>query len=195
MSKLPPLAVLVSHTVSDFDAWKRAFDAHQPARKAAGILGHHLNLGADGAVSVYLPALDRAQLAAFLESSDLKDAMKSGAVTSAPQIAWLKPIEDSHIADRALAGMIIDHSVTSFAAWKKIYDSVGALRHDAGIVGAAVNQSLDDANHVVVYHQAETEAALQRFVASAELKAAMQAGGVTAPPQIRFVRSMPGAAY
>ncbi len=58
-----------------------------------------------------------------------------------------------------------------------------------------MNQSLDDPNQVVVYHQAETEDALARFSQSAELKAAMQAGGVSAPPQVRFLRSMPGAAY
>ena len=73
------------------------------------------------------------------------------------------------------------------------YDCVDALRRDAGIIGAAVNQVIGDPNQVVLY-QAETEDALARFAGSAELKAAMQAGGVSAP-QIRFMRSMPGAAY
>lgn len=195
MSSLPPLAVLLTHTVQNFDLWKRAFDGHQAARKAAGILGHHLNVGADGAVSVYLPALDRAKLAAFFDSPDLKSTMKDAGVTSAPQITWLKPIEDAHVGDRALASMLVTHPVAEFSAWKKIYDSVDALRRDAGIVGAAVNQTLDDPNQVVVYHQAETEEALARFSSSPELKAAMKAGGVSAPPQIRFLRSFPGAAY
>ena len=35
MSKLPPLAVLLTHTVQNFDLWKRAFDGHQAARKGA----------------------------------------------------------------------------------------------------------------------------------------------------------------
>ncbi len=194
MSNLPPVALLLTHTVENFDNWKRAFDAHQPARKAAGILGHHINLGADSSVSVYLPALDRAKVVAFLESPDLRSTMKDAGVTSAPQLTWLKPIEDSHIGDRSLASMLVTHAVADYSAWKKIYDSVDALRRDAGIIGAAVNQTLDDPNQVVVYHQAETEDALARFAGSAELKAAMQAGGVSAP-QIRFMRSMPGAAY
>lgn len=130
-----------------------------------------------------------------MASADLKNTMKDASVTSPPHVAWMKPIEDSHIGDRALASMLVTHPVASFAAWKKVYDSLDALRRDAGIVGAAVNQGLDDENHVIVYHQAETEDALVRFSQSAELKAAMQAGGVSAPPQIRFLRSMPGAKY
>jgi hypothetical protein len=195
MSNLPPLAVLLTHTVQNFDLWKRAFDGHQAARKAAGILGHHLNVAADGAVSVYLPALDRARLVSFFEGADVKSTMKDAGVTSAPQITWIKPIADAHVGDRALAAMLVVHPVADFSAWKKIYDSLDALRRDAGIVGAAVNQGLDDPNHVVVYHQAETEDALVRFSTSPELKAAMKAGGVTAPPQIQFLRSLPGAAY
>jgi hypothetical protein len=195
MSNLPPLAVLVTHTVGNFDLWKHAFDGHQAARKAAGVLGHHINFGADNSVSVYLPATDRAALAAFMSSPDLKATMKDAGIVGAPQVTWMKPMEDSHIGDRALASMLVTHPVASYSAWKKIYDSVDALRRDAGIVGAAVNQGLDDENQIVVYHQAETEDALVRFSQSAELKAAMQAGGVTAPPQIRFLRSMPGAKY
>lgn len=47
---------------------------------------------------------------------------------------------------------------------------------------------------VIVYHQPEAKEALERFAQSSELKAAMQAGGVSGPPQIRFTRSMPGVA-
>ncbi len=195
MSKLPPLAVLLTHTVQNFDLWKRAFDGHQAARKGAGILGHHLNVGADGLVAVYLPALDRAKLSSFFASPDLKSTMKDAGVTSAPQLTWLEPIEDAHVGDRALASMLVSHPVADFSAWKKIYDSVAGLRRDAGIVGAAVNRVLDDPNQVVVYHQAESEDALVRFASSPELKAAMKAGGVTAPPQIQHLRSLPGAAY
>jgi hypothetical protein len=194
MSKIPPLALLVTHSVADYDTWKRAFDGHQGARKAAGVLGHHVNR-AGNEVSIYLPATDRAKVAAFLDSADLKATMGAAGVTSPPTVAWLAPVEDSHIADRATSAMIVIHEVADFAAWKKVYDSVEPLRKKSGIFGAAVNRGLDAPNLVTVYHQAATRAELEAFVGSAELKAAMKAGGVKGPPQIRYFDSLPGAAY
>jgi hypothetical protein len=192
---LPPLAILVTHAVSNYDTWKGAFDAHQPTRKRAGILGHHINRGADGSVCVYLAATDREKLAAFLDSSDLKATMKDAGVASPPAIVWLVPVEDSHIADRNTAAMIVSHDVADYAAWKKVYDSVAGLRQRFGIIGAAVNQVLDAPNKVVVYHQAETRGELEAFAASDELKSAMKAGGVTSAPQIRYFDGLPGAKY
>jgi hypothetical protein len=195
MSKLPPIAVLVTHGVSNFDQWKRAFDQHREARKAAGILGHHVNLGEGDTVSIYLPALDRARLEAFVASADLKAAMQGAGVTSPPQLEWVTPVEDAHVADRATAAMTVTHPVADFAAWKKVYDGAAGLRAKHGIIGAAVNRAVDDPNCVIVYHQAESRAKLEAFTADPALQAAMRAGGVTAPPVIRFLQAFPGEAY
>ncbi len=191
---LPPLAILVTHQVAAYDAWKTAFDAHRAARKAASILGDHLNRNGDE-VAVYLPATDRAKVAALVDSADLRATMQKAGVTSPPRIEWLKPVEDVHIADRSTAGMIVVHAVKDFVAWKKAYDSVEGLRRRHGIIGAAVNQSLDEPNVVTVYHQAETRAELQAFAASPELKAAMQQAGVAGPPEFRFYDALPGTVY
>lgn len=192
--QLPPLAILVTHTVTSYDAWKSAYDAHRDARKAASFLGDHLNRNGNE-VAVYLPATDRAKVMAFVDSADLRAAMQHGGVTSPPRIEWLKPVEDGHIADRSTASMLVVHAVKDFAAWKKVYDSVEGLRKRHGIFGAAVNQALDNPNLVIVYHQAETRAELQAFVDSAELMAAMQQAGVSGPPEIRFYDALPGTAY
>src|SRR4029077_5998112 len=55
------LAVVVAHSVSNYDQWKRVFDSDQAARKAAGVIGHHINRGADDPNMVYLfmPITDR----------------------------------------------------------------------------------------------------------------------------------------
>lgn len=191
---LPPLAILVTHRVAAYEAWKTAFDAHRDARKAASFVGDHLNRSGNE-VAVYLPATDRAKVAAFVDSAELRSTMQRAGVTSPPRIEWLKPVEDAHIADRSTAGMIVVHAVKDFAAWKKAYDSVEALRKRHGIIGAAVNRGLDDPNHVTVYHQAETRSELEAFAASAELKAAMQNGGVAGPPEFRFYEALSGTVY
>lgn len=191
---LPPLAILVTHRVAAYEAWKTAFDAHRDARKDASILGDHLNRNGDE-VAVYLPATDRAKVVAFVDSPDLRSTMQQAGVSSPPRIEWLKPVADAHIADRSTAGMIVAHAVKDFAAWKKVYDSLEGLRERHGIIGAAVNQALDEPNLVTVYHQAETRAELQAFAVSPELKAAMQQAGVAGPPEFRFYDALPGTSY
>lgn len=191
---LPPLAILVTHSVAAYDTWKTAFDADRGARKAASIVGDHLNRNGDE-VAVYLPATDRAKVAAFVGSADLQSTMQRAGVTSKPRIEWLKPVEDTHVADRSTAAMMVTHSVKDFAAWKKVYDSVEGLRKRHGIIGAAVNQALDNPNLLTVYHQAESRAELQAFAASPELKTAMQQAGVAGPQAFRFYDALPGTAY
>jgi len=191
---LPPLAILVTHRVAAYDTWKAAYDTHRAARKAASILGDHLNRSGDE-VAIYFPATDRAKVSAFVGSADLRSTMQQAGVTSAPRVEWLKPVEDAHVSDRSTAGMIVVHPVKDFAAWKKVYDSLDGLRKRHGIFGAAVNQGLDDPNLVTVYHQAETRAELQAFSASPELKAAMQQAGVAGPPEFRYYDALPGTMY
>ena len=58
-----------------------------------------------------------------------------------------------------------------------------------------MNQALDNANRVVVYHQAETIDAPKAFMAKDELESAMQEAGVTSEPQVSFWNSIPGAQY
>lgn len=191
---LPPLAILVTHRVGAYDVWKRTFDAHRASRKAASILGDHINRNGDE-VAIYLPATDRARVAAFAGSADLRATMEQAGVREPPRIEWLKPVEDAHVGDRSAASLIVAHAVKDFATWKKVYDGVEALRQRHGIFGAAVNQSLDDPNFVIVYHQAETRAHLQTFAASPELMAAMQQGGVAGAPEMRYYDSLRGTEY
>ena len=53
---LPPVAVLLSYRVADFDEWKAVFDANEKDRIDHGILGHHINRAEDdpNSLGVYL---------------------------------------------------------------------------------------------------------------------------------------------
>jgi quinol monooxygenase YgiN len=188
----PSVAVVVSHSVKDFDAWKKAFDAHQPARVAAGVVGHEINRGVDdpNKIWIFLAATDRQKLEAFFANPELKATMANGGVTSPPEINWMKPMEQHHVGARATAGLIVLHEVAEYGAWKKVYDEVQPLRAAAGVIGHAVNQRADQPNHVIVYHQAETSDALFKFVESAQLKDAMGRAGVKSRPTFLFVQSL-----
>ena len=85
---LPPVALIVSHTVADFDIWKTAFDAEEDNRRSATVVGHHINRGEDdpNALGVYLAATDIDSLRAFASSDELKAVMAGAGVTSAPEM-------------------------------------------------------------------------------------------------------------
>ena len=96
-----PLAACVgTHTVSDFDAWKAAFDAGAGARAAAGIVGHCINRSVDNPneVSVFAQAESVEQLRALMESPQMAEGMKRAGVTSAPQMVYLTTVESRQYA-------------------------------------------------------------------------------------------------
>lgn len=186
---LPPAALVVTHPVADFDQWKAGFDEHEPVRKANGILGHHLNRAEDdpNLISIYIAVGDIDQARAFSTSDELRDAMEDVGVTGPPEMSWLTPVREAVVWDRELPAFLISHSVADFDAWLAAYDAADALRRSAGIIGHAANRSLDDPALAVVYHQAETFENLRDFLADPELKAAMEAAGVTSEPEVAFV--------
>jgi hypothetical protein len=176
-SRLPSIAAVVSHDVADFDAWKKAFDGHSSARRGAGITAAHVNRDATNPnqLSVYLAGSDAEQLNAFLASRDTMVTMRDAGVKGPPSIALVTPVEDRTVKDRPLAGAIVRHEVSDFAAWKRGFDGDGEARKKAGIVGHAVNRSVKNPNLVVVYLQAESVDALRAFASRPELKEVMKA--------------------
>ncbi len=189
MSATPPVAVIIRHTCADFDRWKAAFDADEPARKAAGMLGHHVNRGRDNPndLSVYIAASDLAKAQAFASSPALKSTMQAAGITSAPEVTWMTPVSQHIVWDRTLPAMMVTHTVADFAAWQAGYAQAQTVRDAGGIIGHAVNRSIANPNEVVVYHQAESHAAITAFATNPDLKAAMQAAGVTGAPSFSFV--------
>ena len=188
-SGLPSIAAVISHDVTDFDVWKRAFDGDSTARKGAGIVAAHVNRDAvnPNQLSVYLAGNDAERLSAFLSSRDLMATMRDAGVKGPPAIAMVTPVEDRTVKDRPLAGAIVRHEVSDFATWKRGFDADGDARLKAGVVGHAVNRSVKNPNVVVVYLQAESVDSLRAFAGRPELKAVMQAAGVIGAPDISFV--------
>ena len=182
------VAALVTHAVTDFDTWKRAFDGHATARRNAGIIATHVNRNADdpNLLHVYLAATDAAKLEAFLTSADLKETMKSAGVKGAPHIAKITPMEDLTVKDRPLPAAVVRHEVSDYATWKRGFDGHAEARARGGIVGHAVNVSLDNPKLVIVYLQAESFDALKGFASSPDLKHVMKAAGVVGAPDIAF---------
>jgi hypothetical protein len=83
--------------------------------------------------------------------------------------------------------MFVRHNVQDYEAWRKAYDELDQQRRSMGVTGDAVFQSIDDPNDVTAWHDFDTAEAARAFVASEEVRDAMQRAGVQAEPQLWFV--------
>lgn len=196
-TKLPTLAVVITHKVKDFDAWKKGFDEHQAKRVEAGIVAHHLNRGVTdpSLVVVYLVATDLDKLKAFLADPGLKEAMKAAGVKGKPEIAIVTPVENHTATDATLPAAFITHEVKDYDAWKTVFDEDATRRTEAGLVGYALNRDQAKPNLVVIYTQSKTREALDAFLASPELKAKMKSGGVKGKPKVTLLQGVEWGQY
>ena len=186
--ELPPYAALLTHHVEEVDRWKAGFDDHEPARRTAGILGHHINCAKDDPhlITLFLTLSDLDDAKAFTASPELGGVMRTIGVVSPPQIQWLQPIRNEIVSNRQLPAFLLRHQVADFETWLTGYDAAGELQHSAGIIGHGANRSLDDPSLVTVYHQAESFEALHRFLADPQLQIVMKEAGVTSVPDVTF---------
>ncbi len=196
-NKVPTLAVVITHKVKDFDAWKKGFDEHQAARQEAGIIAHHLNRGVKDPllVSVYMVATDLDKLKAFLADPALKDAMKAAGVKGKPDIAIVTPVENHTATDPTLPAAMISHEVKDYDAWKLVFDEDATRRTEAGLVGYALHRDQAKPNLVTIYAQGKTSEELDAFIASPELKAKMKSGGVKGKPKTTMLQGVEWKQY
>lgn len=87
-----PVGLLVVHqTVADYAKWRPGFDAHKPARDAAGLTDCQVRQAGGDPNNVYVACQmsDLAKAKAFTESPGLADAMKHAGVTGKPEFIFL----------------------------------------------------------------------------------------------------------
>ncbi len=181
-------AALLTHRVDDVDRWKAGFDDHESARRAAGILGHHINRAQDDphVITLFLALSDLDRAKAFTSSLDLSEVMQNVGVVSRPEIQWLRPIREETVSHRQLPAFLLRHQVADFDTWLSDYDAAAAMHQSGGIIGHAVNRSLDDPSLITVYFQAETFDALHSVLADPQVQAGMQGAGMTSEPEVTF---------
>jgi hypothetical protein len=84
--------ILIRHKVRDFSRWKRAYDAHVPARRKAGLRQKALLRGARNPreVVILFQAGSMKKAKGFTSSASLRKAMKAAGVVGKPEISFLK---------------------------------------------------------------------------------------------------------
>jgi quinol monooxygenase YgiN len=87
------------------------------------------------------------------------------------------------LVDHVTAGDLLEDQ----AIWKEL----AAFQKAGGVTAESVYQAKDDPNNVLVLHSFDSMAAAEAFVASPELREAMQKAGVEGMPRIEFFEEAP----
>jgi hypothetical protein len=82
--------------------------------------------------------------------------------------------------------LTIHHKVKDYATWRAGYDAHQTSRRTAGITNGRVFRNAEDPNDVVIVLEVADVAKARTFVASEDLKSAMQKSGVIGSPSVRF---------
>jgi len=89
------VTIVVRHTVASFDKWKAGFDGHESVRKKYGWTS--ATVLTDAADPTHIVVVGKvkslAQAKDFTKEPSLKEVMQKAGVTSAPDIAFLKVVE------------------------------------------------------------------------------------------------------
>ena len=89
-------------------------------------------------------------------------------------------------AQHMTENLTIRHKVKDYATWRAGYDGHEKSRLSAGITNGRVFRCAEDPNDVVVLQDVADVAKARIWVASDDLKMAMQKSGVIGSPSIRF---------
>ena len=190
MSDAPMYGMLIRHEVADFDTWKRAFEAHENARRDGGIVMHnvHRNDENPNEVVVYLASPNLEGMQGFVDSDATKEAMASAGVTGPPEIVFVQSREMNISTDgSAKAGCIVEHPIANYDTWKRAFDEHEPVRKAAGVLGHSVNTVAGSDKEVVALAQSDSMDKLRALFGSPDLKEAMDGAGVTGPPRFTFV--------
>ncbi len=83
-----------------------------------------------------------------------------------------------------MVSLFVRHTVSDYAAWRKLFDEFQTHGAAMGIRSAAVYQSVDDPNDVTVTHDFDSAETARSFTQSDDLKKAMQQAGVIGAPTV-----------
>ena len=99
------MKIIVQHTVRDYDAWKPAFDEHEPTRAKYGCKGHTIYRDPDdrNEVTVLTSWESREGAERFMQDPSLQTAMEKGGVISEPRVTLLKEAETCTYSARRAA--------------------------------------------------------------------------------------------
>jgi len=86
-----------------------------------------------------------------------------------------------------MATLFVHHKVQDYAAWRKVFDDLTAMRTGYGCTGHKVFQSPSDANELTILTEWKNIDQAKTYAASNDLKEGMKNAGVISQPDVMFL--------
>lgn len=83
--------------------------------------------------------------------------------------------------------IFVRHKVADYSRWKQTFDDHLQMRKQAGETYAHLFQSIEDPRELYLLFEWDSLKNARAFMASEELRTAMQTGGVLGTPEVTFV--------
>ena len=83
--------------------------------------------------------------------------------------------------------VLIKHKVNDYETWKMAFDNFADFRRSSGEKSYHILRRIDDPNDLTLLFEWDSQKNAAAFLASGELKSAMQEAGVAEAPEIRFL--------
>jgi quinol monooxygenase YgiN len=187
---VPLYGAIVLQKVDNYSSWRASFDERLDARKRAGFVAQGIMRGVDDPklVAVWLAVTDLPLARAYLSARTAVPKKQRGGASkprvqlSSNVVAHLEP------GRKGLNAAIVTLHVKELAVFKAAFDAQAAVRHEAGVVGYALSQDVDDEHLVYLYLQGEASTALKAYVAARTTKAGWRDAGVESVGGVTMVR-------
>lgn len=186
---LPLYGAIVLQKADNYAAWRAGFDERLDARKRAGFVAQGIMRGVDDPklIAVWLAVTDLPLARAYFSSRTATPRKQRG--TTKPRVQLSSNVV-AHMEPgrRGLHAAIVALHVKELAVFKAAFDAQAAVRHEAGVVGYALSQDVDDEHLAYLYLQSEEPNALKAYVGSKDTKTAWHDAGVESVAGVTIVR-------
>lgn len=86
-----------------------------------------------------------------------------------------------------MSHVIVTHKVKDYAAWKSVFDTFADFRKSSGEKSYHILHPGNDTNNLTLLFEWDNAKNAEKFMASTELKSAMQRAGVAEAPKIQIL--------
>ena len=183
----------VTHTVKNYDVWKKGFDEDEPNRTASGLTLRALARGMDNPNKIYifLNVTNMQKAKDFAANPKLKNLMQKLGVIGKPEIIYSNVVRFAESPAEMKGRVRITFKVKDFDAWLKVYDAEGAkTRTVNGLIDRAIARGIEDPNITYITFAISDLEKVKARLKSPELQKIMTNAGVISKPVTDFYTSV-----
>src|SRR6185312_726465 len=187
----PMYGAIMVQRVTDFEAWRAAFEESSGQRRNAGFVAQGVMRGVEDPqlAVVWLAVTDVTRAKQYFGDKAIRARLKAAGAVGRAEIGlssnMLAKMEPGRTGLHAALLKLRTDDVDTF---KSDFEAAEDERQAAGIVGYSLGQDVDDEHLLYVYLQSESPALLRAYVQAKKTKQSWQDSGVRGNPRAVLVK-------